>query len=257
MDEFIFGSWHLSSQQLSGLVRRQNLYQLLVRRSIEEQIIDLVAKAEDYGDSQIKSFCDDNGLTDQSKVQLFLDQKQWSKEDLHIEAFRSPALISFSEDRFGSALEDIFLRKKPDLDQVLYSLLRVRDAGLARELWIQISEREISFAQAASQYGEGDESRHAGLIGPVPLGNLQPSELRQRLRRLQVGAVSEPEQFGEWYVLLRLEQILPAVLDNSMRSKLLHQEFEAWLQERSLALIDGRVVDPLDYHPRYDRNSDS
>ena len=42
-----------------------------------------------------------------------------------------------------------------------------------------------------------------------------------------------------------------------MRSKLLHQELEVWLQERSLALIDGRVVDPLDYHPRYDRNSDS
>ena len=61
--------------------------------------------------------------------------------------------------------------------------------------------------------------------------------------------MSEPQLFGDWYVLLRLEQILPAVLDESMRDRLLHQELEDWLQHRSLALIEGRVVDPLHYHP--------
>ena len=174
---------------------------------------------------------------------------QGTGRDLETESLREKALFAFAQDHFGSEIEDIFLRQKHDLDQVLYSLLRVRDLGLARELWIQISESEITFAQAASQFGQGDESSHAGLIGPVALGRLQPIALRDSLRRLQVGCVSEPQLFGDWYVLLRLEQILPAVLDESMRDRLLHQELEDWLQHRSLALIEGRVVDPLHYHP--------
>ena len=106
-----------------------------------------------------------------------------------MESGRTQGLLRFAEDRFGSAIEDVFLRRKSDLDRVIYSLIRVRDPGFARELWIQISESEISFSQAATQYGEGQESRHAGLIGPLPLGELYPVELRQRLQRLKIGSV--------------------------------------------------------------------
>ena len=49
---------------------------------------------------------------------------------------------------------------------------------------------------------------------------------------------------------------MPVVLDSEMRERLLMQELDTWLEQRSLALIEGRPVDPLDYHPSHDRNSD-
>ena len=95
-------------------------------------------------------------------------------------------------------------------------------------------------------------NRNSGMIGPIALGDLQPVELRQALRRLQVGSVSDPTRFGEWYVLLRLEQLLPAVLDSSTSQMLLQHELDIWIKERCLSLIEGAAVDPLDYHPTHD-----
>ena len=42
MSTFSFGSWEISGGYLFDLVRRLKLAQSLVRRSIEEQIIELV-----------------------------------------------------------------------------------------------------------------------------------------------------------------------------------------------------------------------
>ena len=49
------------------------------------------------------------------------------------------------EQRYGPGIEDRFLECKNDLDIVIYSLLRVKDPGLAREIWISLSEGEVTF----------------------------------------------------------------------------------------------------------------
>ena len=257
MGNFSFSNWSVDEQMMFDLVRRLCLSKSLVRRFLEEQILCLVDEYDQFLEGEVPSFRKLNGLESDDDLALFLSERQWTHEDLVMEAGRTQGLLRFAEDRFGSAIEDVFLRRKSELDQVIYSLLRVRDPGFARELWIQISEGEISFAQAASQFGEGQESRHAGLIGPVSLGDLYPIELRTSLQRLKIGAVDQPQRFGDWIVLLRLENLMPVVLDSQMRERLLMQELDTWLEQRSLALIEGRPVDPLDYHPSYDRNSDA
>ena len=64
----------------------------------------------------------------------------------------------FAKQRFGPGLEETFLSSRGGRDLVIYSLLRVRDAGLARELWIRLEEGETTFAEAAHQYGVGEEA---------------------------------------------------------------------------------------------------
>ena len=62
-------------------------------------------------------------------------------------------------------VEEQFLRKN-DLDTVIYSLLRVKSPGLARELWISLSEGEVTFAELASRFSDGPEAQTKGVIGP-------------------------------------------------------------------------------------------
>lgn len=257
MSSFSFLEWSLEDQGIFDLIRRLCLSKTLVRRFLEEQILLLVDDHDQILESEVSSFRSAHGLESDTDLALFLSERQWSHDDLMLEAGRSQGLLRFAEDRFGGGIEDVFLRRKSDLDQVIYSLLRVRDPGFARELWIQISEGEISFAQAASQFGQGEESRQSGQIGPVTLGELYPIDFRQRLQKLKIGTVDEPQRFGEWIVILRLEHLMPAVLDDQMRERLLMQELDTWLEQRTLALIEGRPVDPLDYHPHHERNSHS
>ena len=239
--------WQVDTERLEELLRRCELMRPLLRRSLEEEITQLVALPDDTIQTLLDDFrashnLDDDGITD------WLAQRQWSQDDLTIHLARPEALNRFAEQRFGPGLEEHFLQRKNELDTVVYSLLRVSDPGLARELWIQLSEGEISFAEAASRHSDGPEATTKGVIGPLLMGQMQP-ELADRLRSLRQGDLRPPEQMGPWWVLLRLEQITPARLDDAMRNRLLQEQLHHWLEDRCDALLRGDQLDPLHYDP--------
>jgi hypothetical protein len=72
------------------------------------------------------------------------------------------------EEHFSHRAEQRFLARKNQLDQVIYSLLRVEDAALARELYLRIAEGEADFAELAARYSQGPERSTRGVVGPVP-----------------------------------------------------------------------------------------
>ena len=158
MESLSFGNWQVEISQLSGLIHRLQIQHDLLRRFLEEQVIDLVDSLDKISDEQINLFRKANGLEDDTALESFLSKRCWSIRDLKLEACRGEALHRFANDRFGSGIEDIFLSRKSDLDKITYSIIRVRDLGLARELSIQINEGEISFSKAAREFGVGPES---------------------------------------------------------------------------------------------------
>lgn len=52
------------------------------------------------------------------------------------------------------------------------------------------------------------------------------------LSRGQPGQLWPPLRLGEWLVIVRLEQLIPAQLNEPMRDRLLNELFEAWLSEQ-------------------------
>ena len=118
----------LNDDQLLALVRRMDLFPSLVRRHLEEEITRLVDLPLDFLEQSIVDFCGDKNL------ESLLIEKGWTESDLHMHVLRPEDLRRFAEQRFGPGLEERFLSFQGGCDQVIYSLLRVRDAGLAREL---------------------------------------------------------------------------------------------------------------------------
>lgn len=239
-------SWAPTLFELEGLIRRSNTTQALVQRQIEEEILCLVALPEARLAELDQQWRSEQGLTDDDAVTDWLAERGWQPDDLIIHLTRPEALRSFGEQRFGPGLEEEFLRRKNELDQVIYSLLRVKEQGLARELWIQLSEGEISFAEAASRYSDGPEASTKGVIGPIAMGTLQP-ELAERLRSLQPGELRPPEALGPWWLLLRLEHYTPARFDTAMRQRLLDDQLASWLHQRAKQQICGEPAEPLHY----------
>ena len=119
---------------------------------------------------------------------------------------------------------------------------------MARELWISLAEGEVSFADIAFNYSDGPESKTKGVIGPLPLGSIEPA-IAERLRLLRVGDIRPPERVGEWHVMLRLESFNPSQLDSSMRLRLLQEQFDVWIKNRVHAILAGETPEPLHYDP--------
>ena len=129
----------------------------------------------------------------------------------------------------------------------------MRDAGLARELWIRLEESETTFAEAAHQHGVGEEAQRKGVVGPMSIGLLQPHVLQEILRTLRPGELSAPRQIGEWHVLMRLEQLKPARFDDAMRDQMLQEALNAFLEERVERVLAGDASSLEQIH--YDSDS--
>ena len=151
----------LSDDETLDLVRRLELKPALIRRQLEEQIVRLVDLSPEFIEQALSDFCGDK------EKNILLSDKGWTEDDLKMHVLRPESLRLFAAQRFGPGLEDRFLGFKGGRDQVIYSLLRVRDGGLARELWIRLEEGEITFAEAASSFSEGPEAQRKGVMGPL------------------------------------------------------------------------------------------
>ena len=235
----------LSDADVLSLVRRMELEPKLLRRHLEEQIIALVPLEEAWLEETRSKFLNSRPQDE------WLQEKGWTSPDLELHLRRPEALRRFAHQRFAPGLEERFLASNGSRDLLIYSLLRVRDYGLARELWIRLEEDETTFAEAARDFGEGPEADRQGVIGPIPIGTLQPTLLQDILRGLKEGELSAPIALGEWQLLLRLEKLTPARLDEQVREQMLQESLDKFLNDRVSKLRngDGDSLDPFHYDP--------
>lgn len=231
----------LTSAELELLVRRLDLSQLLLKRREEQSIAALVPVQESDLEQAEREL-----LGDLDRDQ-WLQKKGWQQSDFAMHLKRPLALKLFARQQFGPGLEELFLSSSGGRDQVIYSMLRVRDRGLARELYLRLSEGELAFPEAARHYGEGPEARGQGVIGPMWMSQLHPQQLADWLRSLQQGEVSRVQQLGEWNLILRLEHLTPSRLDDETRQVLLQEQLDSFLDERVRRLQAGEPVEPLHF----------
>ncbi|BDA65937.1 hypothetical protein RIVM261_088640 [Rivularia sp. IAM M-261] len=223
------------------LSQYQMLPKLKQELVIEEAIAPFSCTPEEEAKCH-KEFCQQNQLTSEFERQTWLQQQGLTEAQFLELATRKLRIEKFQQATWGSRLESYFLKLKQQLDQVIYSLIRVRDADLAREIYFRLLEDEQPFAELARQYSEGTETSTGGLIGPVPLSSPHP-KLAQILTINQPGHLSPPTRVGEWWIIVRLEKLLPAKLDEPMKQKLLNELFTTWLQEQ---LKEATTKQPLE-----------
>jgi len=144
------------------------------------------------------------GLSDQAALQ------RWCQNLLIESSSALKAYIRHQESKkliIGKLLEangeSAFLKYKDRLDRVLYSIIRVSTEARAHHIYYSIENGEITFADAATQFSQGIESRSAGIVGPVDLATPHP-EIASRLRSGLPGQLFEPFMADEWYVVLSL-----------------------------------------------------
>lgn len=167
---------------------------------------------------------------DNQQLQTWLERNYLSREQLQERILRNIKLEKYKQKTWSNDLESYYLKRKRQLDKIIYSLIRTKNPGQAQELYFRISEGEKEFTDLARQHSQGAEAETGGLIGPVELTVPHP-EIAQKLMTSQPGQVLPPTRIGEWIVILRLEKYLAAQLDDNMKRRLLDELFNTWLNE--------------------------
>jgi hypothetical protein len=161
--------------------------------------------------------------------------KQWCQQKgVTLEYFytvivRDWQLQKFKQIRFAPQAESEFLRVKPELDQVEYSLIQLDNLALAQEVYFQIRDDGVEFTQLAQEHDLGNERNTSCLIGPVALSTL-PIEIATLFRHQRPGVVYPPVLVNQRYWVVRLERFIAARLTETTRAKVVDRLYTQWLQ---------------------------
>ena len=241
-----FSDCDLSSTVVLDLVVDLDLLPLLVKRYIERHCCTHYSPDQsDQINFQHKFLLKEN-ISSLDDLSLWLTKNNVSEPQLSKYLYHSLQLKMFKEEHFSSSVEKQFLENKSNLDKVMYSMIRTTDSSKAREFYLRIIEEEDSLSDIASEYSEGIEQQLNGLIGPVEFGRLNPA-IAERLRISTPGQLWEPFQEDGWWILLRLEKLLPARLDALLTERIINDSYGTWLR----SIIADEISIIVDKYPQF------
>ncbi len=230
------GNRIITEAEIITLLARYQILPLLWRELVVDQAIASIELSDLDQVNALKQFDEKYQLTSLEDRSLWAERSGMTKEQVEDFAKREMRIEVFKTATWGAKLESYFLTHKSKLDKVVYSLLRTTRQEVATELYFRIESGEQTFAECACEYSQGTEAQTGGLLGPIELSKPHPT-LAKILSISKPGQLWSPIQVGEWFIIVRLEKFIPAVLDETMRQQLLNGLFEGWRQEQAIELM--------------------
>jgi len=224
------------SPETLALLQRHNLLQTLVRAEILRKTIEPIELSTEQRDRVWNNFKEQNKLENIESLKTYLKNNGLREIDLRWQLELPTRVQIYSQEHFQHKAEARFLARKEQLDSVVYSLLRLQDGYLARELYLRISGGEANFADLAASYSQGPEAKTKGIVGPVPMTQAHPA-LSERLRTSQPGQLLQPFRVDQWWLVVRLERYEAAQFDDKTRQRMAEELFQEWLNQKLLGKI--------------------
>jgi parvulin-like peptidyl-prolyl isomerase len=224
-------------KQGQALLARFNLLKPLVEKMIIRDVASHINVAEDQLQEARLGLLQQRGYDAIEQWAELLEELGSSEDDV-LERLRDAVRRRvLMRERFAPKAEARFLERKNELDQVVYSLLRLVDNFLARELYLQIESGESNFADLAKRYAEGPERNTNGIVGPVSMTQAHPV-LVEKLRVAQPGVLLEPFRISDWWLVVRLERYSPATFTPEVSDRMCREMFDAWIEEQTATTLN-------------------
>ncbi|WP_416676272.1 peptidylprolyl isomerase [Egbenema bharatensis] len=172
-----------------------------------------------------------NQLTESDQFQEWLANNNLTYDAFHNQVSVNFKLKALKDSITAAKLQEHFIERKIFLDRVVLSRIITTNKELADELHSQIQDG-ASFEQLAREYSITDDKVMNGMVGPVSRGSM-PDILRSAVDLAKVGDVVGPLGLEDRWGLFRIEEVLPATLDDPQLKQSLEDElFEQWLNEK-------------------------
>ena len=138
---------------------------------------------------------------------------------------------------FGNEIEKFFNQNRLDYEQIVFYQLILPSEPLAKELFYQIEEGEISFYDAAHLYDiDPERKRRCGYEGRVYRWRLKP-DITSVIFAASIGEVVGPIKTDMGYHLLMVEEFIPAELTPARSQEIINRLFGQWLDSEINYLI--------------------
>lgn len=225
----------IEASTLLGVLRRQGQITNLIRDLVlDRALADIAISAEEESELLI-SFRKEQKLESEEAFLGFIQARQLDEHLLRQMVTRPHKVVRYREERWGPRANSLYLQHKERYDQVIYRRLQCGNADVMQEVYFRLKDREESWDSLAQQFNPGKATAN-GRIGPVPVGTLEEPVLTT-LRQQGPGRVCRPINLGKQVAVVELETFQPSEFNDELRTRILQQEFENWLQEECSKML--------------------
>jgi len=226
----------IAAEQLLGLLRRQGQIPSLVRELVLDQALATVELSPEEEDQQLQPLRSERQLESEEAFVGFLQASSLDEQLLRQMVTRPERVVRYREERWGPRANSLYLKHKERYDLVIYRRLQCGNADVMQEVFFRLKDREESWDSLAQQFAGGDPNA-TGRVGPVPVGSLEEPVL-SALRQQGPGRVCRPISLGDQVVVAELEAFQPSEFNDELRTRILREEFETWLQEECSKMLN-------------------
>ena len=219
------------------LLRTTTFLKPLIKTLIRDSLLNEIELENNVYDDLSEKFFKNRNIDGKEKKLNFLNQNLMDNEDLMRISSTKYKSNLFNLKLFGDKTKEYFEKRKEDLDQYIYSLIQVKDQNLAQELYLKLESNESEFSLLASKYSSGPEKYKNGIEGPISLSSLNP-KIKDVLKSLDKGFICEPFNLNNYWIVIRLEKIINAELNESMKTFLSNELFELFLERLTREIIE-------------------
>ncbi len=194
-----------------------------------------LTSTEETVDRLLSEFRQNRDLGDDAVFDAWLQQNSLDNENLTATLLDQWTLKQLMGRICQPRLQEYFIERKPQLDQVKLSCIVVQEEELAKELHEQITQEGASFEQLAQQHSLTDNRYSGGKIPPVARESLS-EDLRIELSAVYPSEIVGPLLIDNRWCLFRLDAVMPAALEGEVEDQLQAELFQEWLRDRTDAM---------------------
>ena len=220
-----------------NIIRSKTFIRPLIKTMIRDSLLEDIILESDLSSELLESFLKKRNLTETSKRLNFINQNLLEEDDLKRLSVSQYKTNQISLRFFGEKANDYFEKRKNDLDQYKYSLIQVKDSDLAQDLYLRLESNESEFNEIESEYSINVEKYKKGLNEAIPLMRIHPL-VRKILKSAEIGIINEPVNLGEFWLIIRLDEIIQAEFNEKMRETLSKELFEIFLERLTQEILD-------------------
>ena len=195
---------------------------------IDQQIRNIDPPSQEIFENIRRKWLNELGIKSEDQLKMWEEQQRISRREWPIILIRRWQWLKWSKENLEDKIPTHYLRRKADLDKVIYSLLRVKDEYLANELFLRLKNKENTFEEICKEYSEGPEKKTGGKIGPVSLSQAHPL-LSKLLQVSNPKQLWPPKKLGDWWLVVRMEKLISTELTDELKERLIFELGEEFL----------------------------
>jgi hypothetical protein len=226
----------IDATAIVGVLRRQGQIAGLIRELILDQALTNIVIPAEEAAKLLASFRSEQKLESDEAFLGFLQARQLDEELLRQMVTRPHKVVRYREERWGPRANSLYLKHKERYDLVTYRRLQCGNADVMQEVFFRLKDREESWESLAQQFSRGDAAA-TGRVGPVPVSGVE-GPILTALRQQGVGRVCRPVSLGDQVVVAELEAFQPSEFNEELRTRILREEFDSWLQEECSKMLN-------------------